>query len=274
MFRLNPIIALLLLAAVSAGAADRAGSSKVDPTKEGLDTALTPGQFKKVRAWMGSSKNQLLQLLEDIELMTLSATKAHLLAQITAIVRASDPKAAETMMRYSLNRGVDIVNQMDQDHFANPARPGVLNQEVRILKRTIGFALEYYQNDLLYFNAIENGAGDPDAVPMAEFGIRCAQFMMKLDRSLVSSRAQYKIALDTLGRLSVDLYNDDRKSDFGDAVGKIYLFQKAHKKLPETSPEAIAGLRVIEEEFQQVLQSLALTELKGSIVNDEDVATE
>lgn len=241
-----------------------------DPTKEGLDTTLTPSQHDQVRDWMGSTKVRLNSLLQTVEMEPLAQAKKDLMEQITDIVGKSDPKATETMMRYTLNRGMDIVKQIDADHLTDVTRPGVLDQEVRILKRSILFSFDYYQNDLQYLNSIDTGLDDLISPPRAQFGVRCAQFMMKLNRSLVASRAQYKIAFDTLGRLSVDLFNDDHKSDYGDAMDKIYTFQQAHKGLPSTSPEAIKGLREIEEEMQLVLQSLRLTRLASVTVSDLD----
>ena len=141
-----------------------------DPTKEGLDTTLTPSQHDQVRDWMGSTKVRLNSLLQTVEMEPLAQAKKDLMEQITDIVGKSDPKATETMMRYTLNRGMDIVKQIDADHLTDVTRPGVLDQEVRILKRSILFSFDYYQNDLQYLNSIDTGLDDMISPPRAEFG--------------------------------------------------------------------------------------------------------
>jgi hypothetical protein len=245
-----------------------------DASQEGLDTTLTASQWDTVRVYAINSKAQLSDLLERIQPMPFGQAKVELQNGIAAVVNNSDPKATELMMRYVLNRGIDIVKQIDADKLATPDHAGVLDQEVRVLKRSIGFALEYYQDDLKYLNAQVNGVGSLVSPPRAEFGVRCAQFMMKLNRSLLASRAQYKIALDTLGRLSVDLYNDDERSRYGVAMGKIYLYQQTHKVLPKTSAAAIAGQRDLLEVYDQVLNSLRSTPAGNAIVADTDVSAE
>src|ERR1700733_14269034 len=43
-----------------------------DPTKEGLDTALTPSQHDQVKDWMGSTKVRLNSLLQTVEMEPLA----------------------------------------------------------------------------------------------------------------------------------------------------------------------------------------------------------
>jgi hypothetical protein len=237
------------------------GSSPFD---EGTETSLSASQMDSIRVWAINSKATLTDLLDSIRTMPYRKAKFALISGIQDTVLNSAPKTTELMMRYVLNRGMAVVHSID--HVAETTQPGmldqagVLDQEIRVLTRSIEFALEFYQDDLKFLNGqVAGGTDSLISLPFAKFGVECSNFLMGMNDSLINAQAQYQIAMDSIGYLSVDLYRDDSRSVYAPAISKIYKFQKAHPGTPSTSADAIAGMTDIRRVYQEVVNNLKVT---------------
>ena len=250
---------IVFLTATAHGWADngRTGSALDD----GTETHLSSQELASIAVWAKNSEADLKDLLRSTRELSPGQSKAILVHGIRDVVLASAPKSTETLMRFALNRAIKVVDTMDKSGHAD--RPGESDQEVRVLTRSIEFALMYYQNDLAYINAETSNPRapqNPSLLPYAKFGGEYAQFLMSVNESLINASAQYNIGMMVLGFLQVDLDRDVKKTEYAGAMVEI---ERMRALWPDTAPaldsDAIKGLKEIHRVYFEVLSTLQST---------------
>jgi len=215
------ILTTLLLCAVISHAQEITPPPGFD---EGTETKLTPEQVAEILPWTLNSQNLLKDLLSRVENLPYSQARVELIRGIQEASTKSFPKRSELLMRFALNRALKIASEIEKE--ASLATPGVVDQEVRILKFSAELAINYYPNDIEYLNGKPTQGTDPVSLPYAQFGVQYAQTLMSVTESILDASAQYKIGIIALGLLQWDLYRDMNKVHYATAIQKIYTFLK------------------------------------------------
>ena len=256
--KLTIMFLILLSQTAPALAAANDAATRANNPDEGTETHLSPQELASIAVWAKNSQADLKDLLQSTREQSPGQAKTLLVHGIRDVVLASAPKSTEMLMRFALNRAIKAVETMDQS--GHSERPGEADQEVRVLTRSIEFALAYYQNDLAYLNSETSNAGsaqNPSLLPYAKFGGEYAQFLMSVNESLINARAQYSIGMMVLGFLQVDLDRDAKKTEYAGAIEKI---ERMRKLWPDTPPsldsDSIRGLKEIHKVYFDVIAAL------------------
>jgi len=229
-----------------------AQSTATDPFEEGTETKLSPDRIAEYETYVRSSLAGLRDLVDQSNTMTDRAAKKAFVDEIQSIVAHSAPRKAETLMRHILNRALKVVGQID---LADNTLPGILDQEVRVLKQSVKLALEYSENDVTYLRNMHDGAVSP--LPYADFGKKYVKFIMQVNESLLSPKVGYAIASDALGGLMVELDKDDKRENYRDVITKLYRFVQEHPlPTPATGVEAAADLRKVHFVYHSAMREL------------------
>lgn len=218
---------------------------------EGLETQLTSAQLQALLPWAKRSDLELANLLEAIGSKSPTEQKPILIRGIRDVVLASAPKDTELLMRYVLNRSVQIIAQIDA--CTDLSRPGVVDQEVRVLIRSIELARQYFHDD-----AAALAASSPLAPePFAKFGTLYAQLLMELDQSLVNAKAQYSVGVLGLGLLQWDLYRDQRRTEYAPVIWLIHSTLESFGDAEPSSDEvAISRMKEARRIYLKAIQQI------------------
>ena len=269
----NPILTMILIAGISmgawagtspeipqeiddgteTGAIDLSQVSITAPTEfdEGTETKLPDQLTRELIPWATNSKLELEELLDFIKTQNFLDQKRTLIQGIRDTVLASAPKRTELLMRYVLNRGLKVVDILEQE--ADSSVAGVLDQQVRVLKQSVQMALKYYENDLAYLNS--QSKKDLVNLPFAQFGMEYAVFLMELNKSVLDASAQYEIGITALGLLQWDLYRDSARQAYAPAIMRIQAFLKMMPEKAGTNDIAtVQRIRQIKKKVQQVME--------------------
>jgi hypothetical protein len=231
---------------------------------EGLEARLTPEELSVYKVYADKSNASLGDLLKEVRRMPYSKAKERMMEAFKTIAIDSAPKGPEILLRFILNRGRDLVNKIDT--IADVSRPGVIDQEVRILRRSAELAIKYYPNDRAYLNtnASLNTA-------YASFGIEYARLMMQVNESLVNAKAQYAIAITGLVHLETDLKHDRSSDAYGRVIVKIGRFINNTAVYPDperqplpSSTECVNKMRDIRRAYFDSMEILEGTQVSSS----------
>lgn len=191
---------------------------------EGLQTELTQEQVDELLPWVNQSKLRLEDMVEAVSGMSLDNKITAMITGIRDVVLKSAPKHSELLMRYTLNRGVRLVEILGEE--ADMNQRGVKEAQLRILKQSVQFALKYYEIDKKY---IEQSSSF-QRTQYAAYGIDFSKFLFELNKSILDASAQYALARLNLALLRSDLHRDLANKRYADDIFKLHL---ALSTLPE-----------------------------------------
>ncbi len=239
---------------------------------EGTQVELSQEQISEMLPWAKNSKIFLEDLLEDVA----GLRKAEQLQQLKAVIRdvvlQSAPKKTELLMRYVLNRSMMLVDVISNESVSGDR--GIMNNQLRLLKRSVEMALGYYKSDLSYLNGEDDSA---DRVSFAVFGLEYSVFLADLGNSILDASAQYKVIRMRLGFLQNSLYRDQNNKVFAPSIISLNNALKANPEEVEASDqnylERIRQLkRIYEKQKAHIVQELK--EMKYDISNFESQEVE
>ncbi len=223
---------------------------------EGTQVELSQEQISEMLPWAKNSKIFLEDLLENVA----GLRKAEQLQQLKAVIRdvvlQSAPKKTELLMRYVLNRSMMLVDVISNESVSGDR--GIMNNQLRLLKRSVEMALGYYKSDLSYLNGEDDSA---DRVSFAVFGLEYSVFLADLGNSILDASAQYKVIRMRLGFLQNSLYRDQNNKVFATSIISLNNALKANPEDVEASDqnylERIRQLkRVYKKQKNHIMQGL------------------
>lgn len=193
---------------------------------------LSPDQVKNFAEYATNARAQMAELSR----VTADISKEsvdRLVKGFEKIIAASSPKQNETLIRFVLNRALKITQAIEKE--SDPSDLGVIDQEWRILRRSIEFASKKADLDKLYLANAEQ-KGNPPVLPFSEFGVEYADWLIRLSRSIVDSSAKYTVVRLALGLLQWDLYrNPSERNENASSIKAIY---DVIDELPETASQS------------------------------------
>ncbi len=233
---------------------------------EGTETRLSGVQVMELVPWANRSNEKLRQMLHNVsKLRNPWQIKQTLLSGIKSLILTQTPERTELMMRYVLNRGLKVFDEIDK--YTSETTPGVIDLKIRILRLSALMAIDYYKDDLKYItgqNKIIQGPlnnSPPDTLvnlPFGSFAIEYSDFLMKFNESVTHAKAQYAIGLMALGLFQWDLYRDDlKKLQYAPAITKIYDFLRDKGQTPSAMDIVnVQEMRQIRNIYKETIQTL------------------
>jgi hypothetical protein len=220
---------------------------------EGTQTGLTPAQLRELLPWSFDAQTELKETLANLGRQAPREQLASLERDLRRIVSRTEGSRAALLMRYVLNRGLRLSDDVGQESPAQAA--WVVDQRVRLLKRSAEFALKYADRDVHY---LRDGKVLP---PYAAFGTEYAQFLMELSQSVLDASAQYRVTRLALGLLAWDLYQDERRLAHAPAITRLSSeLDRQPERVPpgETDPELLARVRSLKAAYLRALEAMGL----------------
>lgn len=203
------------------------------------------------REWAQNTLLSIQDLKENIKRMSVPRQKEALLSGIEAMIPASAPKRTETLLRVTLNRALAI-NDIIEREAIEPGRllgkkvaAGTIDQQVRILKKSLELAEKYYQSDILYLNEkIAKKDQNLTKLEWAKFGRDYSEMLVKVSNSLFDASAQFEVMKKAVDWYAVSLKNDKYQYAYAPVISKIATALTTLNRIQITSDaQAIMQIR-------------------------------
>jgi hypothetical protein len=246
-------ISATLCIAVSAQAQQPALPSVRPPSlfDEGTQSGLTPEQARALLPWSFDAQAEIKDLLAGLGRLSAPEQLATLELGLRRLVERTGDARAALLMRYVLNRGLRLSDAVAEESPAGAA--WVIDQRVRLLKRSAEFALKYAARDVQY---LREGKVLP---PYAAFGTEYAQFLMELSQSVIDASAQYRVTRLALGLLAWDLHQDEARLAHASTLVRLQTeLDRQPELVPLGEPDAdlVARVRSLRGAYLRALDAL------------------
>ena len=264
------------LAGMLAIAAPKMASAQTMPDStleydNGPSGKLDIEQLHDIKSYAINAKTSISRTLSAIDHMSDSVEiKSKLTTEINKIISESKDMRSVLLLTHALESGMTLVKMIDQNSVLRGPMytpQGTIDQENRILKRSLQFADDYYQSDFDFINGVETKREIVTNPKFLVFGVEITKFLVKMSDGVLNARSEYGMIRWTLAVLANYIKND---KDVGIAysstrynIAKV-LTQKDYNGQPvypdlvlgEMAPEDIDCLSKIRELKLLAIQSL------------------
>jgi hypothetical protein len=246
--------------------------SKSPLVREGTQVLLSPTEIADLKVWVENAKHDLSLLEDDTRRGTLEERRSKIVRDFEAIVGKSGSKENELLMRFTLNRALEI----DELVGRLPA-PSELQSLVAFLDQTIVLSKSYYTDDQKYLEAIGRGEEPQLQTPMVLFAGQYAQMILAFSRTFLRPELEYKITYAALGWLANDL-NSPRnllRIQYAETITRIARLQANYPQIPVGNDQELLKsirqfkweyrervLKHVSQRHEEIKESLAAAEAK------------
>lgn len=198
----GPLVSLLLC--MSAGFARDPGVARPDSLSrgeftEGTLTRLDPEDVEHLVPWARNAKALLEGAQREARGLPLNQRAALLDERIRVVVRESGGRQYQTLMRFALNRGLLLAEDL---RTRTAGQIGAHEGVIDVLHRSIDVALAFYQSDLDFQ---QNGQME---VPYASFAVVFLQSLNLSVNNVLDASAQYRLLYLIVEMANWDLSRD------------------------------------------------------------------
>lgn len=249
----NKLTALVLLSALSFSSVIKADEinlpviNKPAVLDEGTQTELTAAQIAELLPWAKDSKIFLIDLLENVQGLSMTDKIERLVEGIKSVVGESAPKNSELLMRYALNRGLVVNDIITRE--ALDTSVGTADAKLRVLRASIQMAIKYYDTDMAILS-------EKNPAPYVLFGADYFDFLSDLNKSVFDASAQYAIQRTALEWLQWDLYRDLNNASYSPQIVKINSSLKTFPDKRLEDAQSIASIRQMKSVARQLSLNL------------------
>lgn len=203
-------------------------TSKIDQASIDEITAYT----KNAATAISRLKNMAEQISDSEKL------KQELSSGIHKMIKDYQNTRSARLLIYSLQACEKMVNFIDEATIQRGLQytpQGTVDQQVRIMKRTLDFAEKYYQSDLTFVNGVLTKVESKTNPKFVEYGIELNNFVLKLSDGLLSARANYGMIRWSLAVLANNIKND-KELGIAYASTRARIAEVLLKQLPNGQP--------------------------------------
>lgn len=214
---------------------------------EGVQTGLSDAQLQGLLPWATNSKFTLEDLVDLAKRTNPTDAKNILINGIRDVVLASAPRQTELLMRYSLNRALKIIKELEDK--------SSIDTQLSVLHASVEIAIRYYNSDLEFLQStISHPEAGPKPQPYTLFGLEYVQLLMGLDKNIFNAAAQYNISIMALGLFQWDLYRDETRAAYAPAIWKLNaLLKKLPPRAGKNDQQVIQDLRELKLGYEKAL---------------------
>ncbi len=207
---------------------------------EGTITQLTAAEVAEFVPWAQNAQNQLNRALTQARSLPLRDRLPHVEHAMQAVVRRSGSRQYQMSMRFALNRGLLLVDELERHVDMNEV--GAQESALDLLQRAITVGLAFYESDLSFQRRAQNG-DTSSVVEHARFGIAFMQGMYPGVLNVLDAGAQYRLLHKLIEMVNWDLSRDGEAASYAETIVEAYDLLQA---MPATPPaEDRASLRLI-----------------------------
>jgi hypothetical protein len=217
--------------------------------REGTKVLLTASEISDLKQWVENAKNDLALLQDDLRRGNLEERRKRTVAEFEAITGRSGAKENELLMRYTLNRALEI-----NDLVGLTPAPSELQSLVAFLDSTIELSKGFYTDDQKYLEAIGRGEAPQLQLPMAIFAHQYAETLLLFSRTFLRPELEYRVTYKALGWLANDL-NSSRnlaRIQYGETITRVARLQKKYEENPAgDDQEILRNIRLFKWEYRE-----------------------
>jgi hypothetical protein len=207
---------------------------------EGTVTQLSAAEIAEFLPWAQNAHNQLSRALTNTRSLPLRDRRPLLERAIKSVVMRSGDRQYQMFMRFSLNRGLLLVSEMEKH--MNMEEIGAQENALDILQRSINVALSFYEGDLSFQRRSQNGALAIE-LSYARFASSYMTQMYPGVLNIFDSQAQYRLLYKLIEMVNWDLSRDAHALNYAETIVEAH---EALTDLPDAPlAESKANLRLI-----------------------------
>ena len=186
---------------------------------EGTQTNLSHKDIEVFLPWAQNAERTLKKALSDIKTLPISEQIRHLDNVMKFVVRQSVTKNYQTFMRFSLNRALLLVQELQR--FASTSELGISENILDIQIRSINVAISFFESDLAFQKRTHAGNNTVE-LSYAKFGLTFAHEMTTATNSVFNAPAQYRLLYKIYEILNWDLSRDSEALNYSEQIVEFY----------------------------------------------------
>jgi hypothetical protein len=232
----------------------------------GPHAGTTDAEIQKLGAWAKNVQLELSRVEAKISNMTDDTEiKRVLLDKMKQVAGDSGLRPGDLLLRQSLYAGVVLSDIIDQEGLKKGPTPGEVYQQVKILKKAIAMAKDYYVSDQVYVDGLlKHRAEVHFNNKLVEFGVRLSRFIIKQSTSMLplDATASYGMMKWALGVLDRKLLEDDRNVAFASTITYLNSELQAYPEmdLMPSDVDAILKIRDLKSLAKQIFKEIEDTQ--------------
>ena len=186
----------------------------------GPTSTVTKAEIDDLKKLSTNLKNDINRALEEIKSKRdPSETKKILVDRMRNIEESAGSRMNNMLLKESIGSGLslnNLIQEMTIKQGLSRTPPGIVRQQVRILKHSLEKARDYYQKDQDFLEARVNGT--ERKTQWVYFGKELSDFIIKMSDGVLSAPASYGMVRWALGILERKLLDDKNRPAFADAI--------------------------------------------------------
>lgn len=220
---------------------------------EGTITRLSSAEVAEFLPWAQNARNQLNRALTQVAQLPLRERLPVLERVARAVVAQSGPRQYQLLMRFALNRGLLLVDELERS--TDMSAIGAIENALDLVQRSITVALRFYESDLAFQ---QRAVSDTHAVtiPHAQFGRAFMQELYPAVVNVLDAGAQYRLLYKLVEMVNWDLSRDAEANVFAEIIVEAY-------ELTQDLPAVPSGDDKTNLRYVRRLNSLRIVSLEG-----------
>lgn len=220
---------------------------------EGTITRLSSAEVAEFLPWAQNARNQLNRALTQVAQLPLRERLPVLERVARAVVAQSGPRQYQLLMRFALNRGLLLVDELERS--TDMSALGATENALDLVQRSITVALRFYESDLAFQ---QRAVSDTNAVtiPHAQFGRAFMQGLYPAVVNVLDAGAQYRLLYKLVEMVNWDLSRDAEANVFAEIIVEAY-------ELTQDLPAVPSGDDKTNLRYVRRLNSLRIVSLEG-----------
>ncbi len=207
---------------------------------EGTVTQLTEAEVAEFLPWAQNARNTLNRALTQARSLPLRDRRAHIERAVEGVVRRSGSRQYQMRMRFALNRGMLLVDELERHVDMNSL--GAQENALDILQRSIAAGLAFYETDLAFQRRTEEG-NTSTVVEYARFGASYMRELYPAVLNVLDASAQYRLLYKLIEMVNWDLSRDAEAASYSEIIVEAYELLQGLPQAPERDDRA--NLRMI-----------------------------
>jgi len=221
---------------------------------EGTITRLSSAEVAEFLPWAQNSRNQLNRAINGAKTLPLRQRLPHIERAVRAVVARSESRQYQMLMRYSLNRGLLLVEELKRH--MDMTQIGSQENALDLLQRSITVALSFYESDLTFQQRAQNGSNTV-VIPHADFGTAFMQGLYPGVVNVLDATAQYRLLYKLVEMVNWDLSRDADAPRFAEAI--VEAFEMVQDMPEQSESSDVNNLFLVRR-----LNSLKIIRLRSS----------
>ena len=196
--------------------------------KNGVHAGVSDAELSTLQTWAKNTGASIDNLLVTTG-KSLDSTETHrkLLDGIKGLLDAPSSEA-DKLLRQALSVGLDadaLIQFTTMGPGGNIQRTpeGTIDQQNRILKKSLQMARDYYKSEFEYVDGVVSRRDNSMTKPnLIDFGVRFSQFLIKMSDGVLSAPASYGLIRWSLGVLERFIYDDTKKQGYAFTISNLH----------------------------------------------------